>query len=518
VADAWIAAAVALPAVAALAIGSRLLGGERWSEEAISGGAIGALGLGTVAALAGLVSSLLHGAHDVRYGTWLRSGDYVVDLALRVDAPGTAFAAFALGLTALTTWFSTAYMHREAGFARLYALLSLFGAAMALLGLAGNAVLAFVGWELGGACSALLIAFWPERTTASEGGVRTLVTNRPGDAAYVVAIGALAAGAGGVAFDGLADRLAAGPWWVPVVVASCVLVSAAGKAGMVPFTPWVGRAVEGPTPTSALFYGSVMLDAGVFLAVRYTPAFALVPGVRIAALVLGLATAVYGWLVARAQPDAKNQIVHRSVGSAGLAFALVGAGLPGVALAVALVLGTVRSLQMFLAPSVLAVRRVEPVRPVPAWLASRRGLQLAAADRFWLEEAHDALVAAPVVGVAGLAARFERGALEAATGATGPAVDALGLVLGAEEGLLEWTSAEVASPTSVFGRVTGAAAAGADRVEDTVVVHWLGESLPAATRAVGRRLAALEPWLQKPSLLLGGVALTLILVLVGGPR
>jgi NADH:ubiquinone oxidoreductase subunit 2 (subunit N) len=497
------------PLLVGLGLVTRLLGESRPDEDAVRGLSIASLLIAFAGAAGALVRVVLGGPFVVPLGTWLDLGAWRVDFGLDVTAAGAAFAVFALGLTTAVAWFSGPYVHREAGFLRLYGLLSLFGAAMALVGLAGNVLLLFVGWELGGLCSALLIGFYPDRPSSPRAGARALITNRVGDVALLVAAFALYGATGTVDWSGL-DALAAGP---AVLVAGGALVAGAVKSGQLPFTSWVGRSVEGPTPTSALFYGSVMLTAGLMVVTRFEPALDAAGPIRWVAVPIGLSTWLYAAIVAKAQSDAKNQLVYRAVSGLGVAYACAGAGFAEVGLAVAIGLGVVRTTQMLLAPGTIAQRALRPATAPPGWLARRGALQLAASDRVWVEELSDQVVVGPVIATAKVLEGVERGVFERATGSAALAVEALGARAAHGERSLVWTAEPRpdGAPRGIVGLVIEALARGSRRFERAE--RWVGQRIPLAGERTGGRLDRLEALLRSPYWLVGTAVVTVLLVM-----
>lgn len=134
---------------------------------------------------------------------------------------------------------------------------------MLLLVLSGNAVGTFIGWEIAGLCSYLLIAYYYERPVAAQNATRVFVTNRIGDAAFLLGIGLSYAWAGDVNWARLTSASAQLSTGQATVIALCFAVAACVKSAQIPFTPWLARAMEGPTPSSAIFYGAVMVHAGL---------------------------------------------------------------------------------------------------------------------------------------------------------------------------------------------------------------------------------------------------------------
>ena len=374
---AWAAfAAVLGPLAAAVALVLLALAGRASERLVLAVANAGAL-LGLAGALAAL-GAALGGVDRIAGPIWFTFADHQTTLDLAPTLPTAAFAVVTLALTAFTVRFAGRYLHRDPGLARFLALTTAFAAGTALVALAADPIVLFAGWELAGACSVLLIAFHPERIGARAGALRALITNKLGDAALV---------------GGLALILIDGP--SPLAAGLCCLAGAA-KAGLVPAAPWVERAIEGPTPSSALFYGAAMTHAGLLLAARFWPMLEGHPGWTGSIAALGLLTAAYGFTAGRAQPDVKSRLVLLGIGHLGLAFALIALVHPTAGLAYGIAHMVLRFAAMLLAPAELQARQLvpRPRRPVPA------ALRRAARDRYGLEEWQHRLIARPITAIA----------------------------------------------------------------------------------------------------------------------
>ena len=181
-----------LPLLAALWIGINLVAGrnlgeagERPSAWIVFGATLGSLLLLLILDL----RALFQGAPgQLVFSSWLSSGSYQVLISFTLDSFALAMATLVALLCLITIRFSIDYLHREQGFQRFFMILSLFSSAMLLIVMAGNAALVFVGWELAGVSSYLLIAYAYDRPTATGNATRAFVTNRIGDAGFVLGI------------------------------------------------------------------------------------------------------------------------------------------------------------------------------------------------------------------------------------------------------------------------------------------------------------------------------------------
>jgi NADH:ubiquinone oxidoreductase subunit 5 (subunit L)/multisubunit Na+/H+ antiporter MnhA subunit len=260
------------------------------------------------------------------FGEWLRIGAIPVRLSFVLDA----YSLPAATLVALVAWmalrFSATYLHRESGFPRFFLGMCLFLAGMLLIVLAANAVLAFVGWELAGISSWLLIAYTWERPLATGNALFVFLASRVGDAGFVLGIGLAVWSAGTVEWVWLAGDGSMSTVTARLLAAGFVL-AALVKSAQLPFTPWIARALEGPTPSSAVFYGSLMVHAGVYLLCRLQGLLLQVPDLLALLAVVGLTTALYGGLCALVQSDVKSALIFSVVAQVGLMFFCCGLGL-----------------------------------------------------------------------------------------------------------------------------------------------------------------------------------------------
>lgn len=389
----------ALPMSAALAIAVRMVLGARRDDAAerrVARLALGACGLALLFLLGldlhALVQSQAPGHLVV--GQWLASGGYQLNVSLMLDPLGLLMGTLVALIAFLTLRFSVNYMHREAGFYRFFMVMSLFAGAMLLIVLAGNALLLFIGWELAGVSSFLLIAYSWERPVATQHAMRAFVTNRIGDAGFLLALFLSLHWLGSLEWPQMLERAEALESLGAGLLAGGFLMAALAKSGQLPFAPWIGRALEGPTPSSAIFYGSLMVHAGVYLVIRLAPVFEQSPMVMVLLALLGALTAIYGYLGGLVQSDVKSSLMFSTTGQVGLMFLACGLGWFDWA---ALHLGAHaiwRAYQFLLSPALL-YQADRPVRPVPDWLARCRRLYTAAMRRFWLDSLADSLLVRP---------------------------------------------------------------------------------------------------------------------------
>lgn len=291
-----------------------------------------------------------NGPVAVTFGNWFTVHDYHFPMVLMTDRLSVAFLGMTVVLSGLIGRFSVTYLHREPGFFRFFLLLHLFAFGSLLAFAAGSFDLLAGGWEIVGITSVLLIAFFQLRASPVENALRVFAVYRACDIGLVVGVFAMHHWAGTASF---ADRLPFLSGSQASTVCLLMLLAAAGKAAQVPFSGWLPRAMEGPTPSSAIFYGAISIHAGAYLLLRLQPM--LVQSGLASALVIavGLVTAAYGTICGRASADAKTSLAFASLTQVGVVFAEIGLGLKWIAVVHILGHATVRTLQFLRAPSML---------------------------------------------------------------------------------------------------------------------------------------------------------------------
>ncbi len=355
--------------------------------------AVGAASLSFLLAAALGVEALIQGAapEQVHVMPWLSSGGYDVNISFTLDGLGLSLTVLVALLAMLTIRFSVNYMHREAGFQRFFMILCLFLAAMELIVMAGNAVLAFIGWELAGVSSFLLIAYSFDRDNATRNANRAFITNRIGDAGFLLGIFLAFNWLGGIEWPTVLQSASGLNTLQADLIGLAFVLAALAKSAQVPFAPWISRALEGPTPSSAIFYGSLMVHAGVYLLIRLEPMLQQAPAVMALIAVLGLLTALYGWLTGLVQTDVKSSLMFSTTAQVGLMFFWFGLGWAELA-AWHLVLHALWRAYQFLHAPALMHRVSRAARPVPQWLSRHKLLYNAALNRFWLDPLADWLL------------------------------------------------------------------------------------------------------------------------------
>ena len=265
--------------------------------------------------------------------TWIASGDFVLDLTLRLDPLSAVMLLVVTGIGTLIHVYSTAYMHeeRESEFARYFSYLNLFAAFMLVLVLGSNFLVMFVGWEGVGLCSYLLIGFWFTKRTATDAGKKAFVVNRIGDYAFLLGMLLLFAQFGTLDFQGLASMVTAlpletGTFGVLSIATLLLFIGATGKSAQIPLYVWLPDAMEGPTPVSALIHAATMVTAGVYMIGRNAVLFSHAPETMFIVAVVGVLTALMAGTIGLVQNDIKRVLAYSTVSQLGYMFLAMGVG------------------------------------------------------------------------------------------------------------------------------------------------------------------------------------------------
>ncbi len=345
---------VGAPAAAFLGLSLVWLLGATPGERSIIRVTRCALGV-SGAALAALTWLAVRGqgfSVTVPLGNWFSVHEYSFPLVLLLDSFSWPLAGLTILLTALIAVFSATYMHREPGFLRFYLQLNLFATGALLVLTAGSFDLLIGGWELVGISSVLLIAFFEERTGPVRNAIRVFATYRTADLGLLLGVFLLHHWAATANYADLAagTHLTGGQG---TLIGLLLLMAAAGKSAQLPFSGWLARAMEGPTPSSAIFYGAISVHLGAYLLLRAQPMLAASPAAAAGVVIVGGLSALYGTIVGRACSDAKTGLAFAALSQLGLIFVEIGFGWTTLALFHILSHAAVRTLQFLRAPSLL---------------------------------------------------------------------------------------------------------------------------------------------------------------------
>lgn len=280
------------------------------------------------------------------------SQEYQFEFSLHLDRVSAVFLVMTAWLGGLVVRFSHYYMHREPGQCRFFANLLLFLCGMSVVELAEDMNTLFLGWELVGLSSFLLIGFYRHREYPARNALKVYCVYRLCDLGILVGAYAQHHEFGNNSFRSLTQQVLPAAQVLPISL--LLLLSAAGKSGQYPFSFWVPRAMEGPTPSSAIFYGALSIHAGVFLLLRTMPLwFGCLPA-RVCIGLLGVISALLATGIAHVQSNIKGQIGYSSVAQVGLMFLELALGWDSLVLLHFVGNASLRCYQLLISPSVVA--------------------------------------------------------------------------------------------------------------------------------------------------------------------
>jgi NADH-quinone oxidoreductase subunit L len=265
--------------------------------------------------------------------TWATVGDFRFDIAFYFDRLSAVMTLIVTGVGSLIHVYSTGYMKDDPSYARYFAYLNLFLFFMLLLVLGRSLLVCFVGWEGVGLASYLLIGFWFEDPAKAAAGKKAFITNRVGDAGFLLGMFLIYRTIGTLDMDGI-NAAFAGPV-LPAVSASLIgvllFIGATGKSAQIPLHVWLPDAMAGPTPVSALIHAATMVTAGVYLVARLHGLYEHAPEASQLIAVIGVATAFFAATIAIVQTDIKKVLAYSTISQLGFMFLALGVGAYGVA-------------------------------------------------------------------------------------------------------------------------------------------------------------------------------------------
>jgi NADH-quinone oxidoreductase subunit L len=328
----WLLVALPLAGAAILLFGGRRT--DAWGHWLGCATALGAFGVGL-----SLLSELLDHAPDDRLihqtvYTWIPVNQFQVDFGLQIDQLSISFVLLITGVGSLIHIYSVAYMAEDPDRRRFFGYLNLFLASMLLLVIADNFLLLYVGWEGVGLASYLLIGFWYHKPSAATAAKKAFVMNRVGDAGLAVGMFLMFSTFGTLSFAGVFAGAPAASHGALTAMGLLLLLGACAKSAQVPLQAWLGDAMEGPTPVSALIHAATMVTAGVYLIVRSNPLYNLAPGAQLGVVIVGTVTLLFGAFIGCAKDDIKRALAASTMSQIGYMVLAAGLGPAGYAFAI----------------------------------------------------------------------------------------------------------------------------------------------------------------------------------------
>jgi NADH:ubiquinone oxidoreductase subunit 5 (subunit L)/multisubunit Na+/H+ antiporter MnhA subunit len=331
-------------------------------EKAISWTAFGTVFLQLVGLVAFIIFWIIDGAKDLNLVelSILKTAHYEFFIDFYFDQISAVYLFIGALLTSMITTYSRYYLHREKGYKRFFntVLFFFFGYNLAIL--SGNFETLFIGWEIIGISSFLLIAFYRERYLPVKNAFKVFSIYRIGDVGLLLAMWAshhlfhenitfMKLNNYELVNEHLQNHSIIG-----IFIALCLACAAAAKSAQIPFSSWLPRAMEGPTPSSAIFYGSLSVHLGVFLMLRTFPFWEHQTTMRIAIGLMGLTTSLAASVMARVQSSVKSQVAYSSISQIGIIFIEIALGFETLALIHFAGNAFLRTYQLLVSPSVVS--------------------------------------------------------------------------------------------------------------------------------------------------------------------
>ncbi|MFI1204108.1 NADH-quinone oxidoreductase subunit L [Streptomyces sp. BHT-5-2] len=329
-----IALLVAAPLVGAALLlcgGKRLDRAGHWIGSLL---AVASFAVGVVLFVDMLGRSPEHRALHQHLFSWIPVGGFRADVAFQLDQLSMTFVLLITGVGSLIHIYSIGYMEHDERRRRFFGYLNLFLAAMLLLVLADNYLLLYVGWEGVGLASYLLIGFWQHKPSAATAAKKAFLVNRVGDMGLSIAIMLMFTTFGTFAFGPVLAATGGASEGKLTAIGLLLLLAACGKSAQVPLQSWLGDAMEGPTPVSALIHAATMVTAGVYLITRSGAIFNAAPDAQTAVVAVGAVTLLFGAIVGCAKDDIKKALAGSTMSQIGYMVLAAGLGPIGYAFAI----------------------------------------------------------------------------------------------------------------------------------------------------------------------------------------
>jgi NADH-quinone oxidoreductase subunit L len=266
--------------------------------------------------------------------SWISVGSFKVDAGLLVDQLSICFVLLITGVGTLIHIYSIAYMDHDKDRRRFFAYLNLFIAAMLLLVMGDSYLNLYVGWEGVGLASYLLIGFWNQKPAYATASKKAFIANRVGDMGLSFAIMIAFATMGTVSFSGVKEAAEGTSQGALTAIGIMLLLAATGKSAQFPLQAWLGDAMAGPTPVSALIHAATMVTAGVYLITRSNFIFDAAPTAQLLVVIVGAITLLFGAIIGTAKDDIKKALAASTMSQIGYMVLASGLGPVGYAFAI----------------------------------------------------------------------------------------------------------------------------------------------------------------------------------------
>ncbi|CAM3979814.1 NADH-quinone oxidoreductase subunit L [Janibacter anophelis] len=329
---AWLLVALPLLGAALLLLGGRLT--DSFGPLLATALSWGSFLVGAAIFVAMLGTDASERSGRVELWDWVPAGSIDVTAGLLVDPLSLAFVLLITFVGSLIHVYSLGYMEHDPDKRRFFAYLNLFVASMLVLVLADSYLLLFVGWEGVGLASWLLIGFWNHNPAYATAANKAFIVNRVGDVGLLLAMSVMLATFGTLDFAAVDGAVGGAGEGTLTAIGLLLLLAACGKSAQFPLQSWLGDAMAGPTPVSALIHAATMVTAGVYLVVRSHTIFDAAPNAQLAVVIVGAITLVYGAIVGCAKDDMKKALAASTMSQIGYMMLAAGLGPVGYAFAI----------------------------------------------------------------------------------------------------------------------------------------------------------------------------------------
>lgn len=338
--EGFVLAFLLLPLFGLLVYGGSLVFSFRWEERSVTK----FIQFIFFANLLLILSSLILLANQtnntliIQLPNWFHISEYHFEMSLNFDRLSAPYCLLAVLLCGVVGKFSTTYLHREPGFHRFFFLLLLFYFGVTLVSLAGTIDLLFIGWEVVGISSVLLISFYHNRFHSINNSFRAMLTYRICDAGLIAAAAWMHYTFHTADFQKIFYHIIwpmpLGNFAAPAItpIALFLIWASLGKSSILPMSGWLARAMEGPTPSSAIFYGALSIHLGPYLLLRCYPFISYSKVAQVTLIILGASTALYATIVGRVKADAKTQLAYATMSQVSIIMIEIALGFYWVAL------------------------------------------------------------------------------------------------------------------------------------------------------------------------------------------
>ena len=332
------------------------------NERAISFIAIASIGIHLLGLILFLAYWLVHKfpALDIKHLTLFQTADIEIFIDFYFDKISAVYSLVGSLISLIVVIFSKTYLHREEGYKRFFTTLLFFFTGYNIVIFSGNFETFFVGWEMVGVTSFLLIAFYRDRYLPVKNAMKVVSVYRFGDICLILAMWmSHHLWSENITFLELNDLSLVTAhlqehYWFGVFVSVMIVIAATAKSAQLPFSSWLPRAMEGPTTSTAIFYGALSVHLGVFLLIRTYPYWETIMSVKVLIVSIGLSTSLIATLIGRVQSTVKTQIAYSSIAQIGLIFIEVALGFHTLALLHFAGNAFLRTYQLLVSPSVLS--------------------------------------------------------------------------------------------------------------------------------------------------------------------